>query len=73
VAIKKRLDKRHGTVGEDEAAWLRGDRNCGFVQFKPYDELQELWDRHGDHETMFWNQRMHLPALIADLETEETE
>jgi hypothetical protein len=50
MAIKKRLDKRRGVVSDDEAAWLRGDRNCGFIQFKRDEELQELWDRCGDHE-----------------------
>jgi hypothetical protein len=31
--IKKRLDKRRSAVSETEAAWLRGDRNCCFIQF----------------------------------------
>lgn len=37
------------------------------------EELQELWDRCGDHEAMFWEPGMHRPALIADFETEEAE
>jgi hypothetical protein len=61
MAIKKRLDKRRGAVSDDEAAWLRGDYHCGFIQFKHDEELQELWDRHGDHEAMFWNPGMHRP------------
>jgi hypothetical protein len=49
MGIKKRLDKRRGAISEDEAAWLRGDYHCGFIEFKRDEELQELWDRHGDH------------------------
>jgi hypothetical protein len=52
MAIKKRLDKRRGAISEDEAAWLRSDYHCGFVGFKRDEELQELWDRHGDHGVM---------------------
>jgi hypothetical protein len=38
MAIKKRLDKRRGAVGDGEAAWLRGDYHCGFVEFKMEEE-----------------------------------
>jgi hypothetical protein len=61
MAIKKRIDKRRGAVGEDEAAWLRGDYHCGFIGFKPDDELQELWDRHGDLGAMYWEPSMSRP------------
>lgn len=61
MAIKKRLDKRRGAVSDDEAAWLRGDRDSGFIQFKHDDELQELWECHGDHEAMLWEPGMHRP------------
>jgi hypothetical protein len=54
MAIKKRVDKRRAAVSEHEAAWLRGDRDCGFVQFKRDEELQALWGRSGDHATMYW-------------------
>ena len=73
MAVKKRLHKRRGAVGEDEAAWLRGDYHCGFIGFKMDDELADLWDRHGDHKTMFWNPGMHRPELIAAFEAEEAE
>jgi hypothetical protein len=64
MAIEKRLDKRRDAVSEHEEAWLRGDRDCGFIQFKRDEELQELWDRHGDHETMYWEPGMSRPEAI---------
>jgi hypothetical protein len=60
MAIKRHVDKSRSAISEDEGAWLRGDRNCGFVQFKHDEELQELWDRHGHHEAFFWE-----PVCIA--------
>jgi hypothetical protein len=73
MAIKKRSDKRRAAISEHEAAWLRGDYHCGFIGFKQDDELQEFWDRCGDHETMFWKPGMHRPELIAAFEAEEAE
>jgi hypothetical protein len=34
---------------------------------KADEELQELWDTHGDHETMFWNPRMSFPVPIDEM------
>jgi hypothetical protein len=73
MAIKRRLEKRRGTVSEDEAAWLRGDRDSGFIQFKPDEELQELWDRHGDHKTMYWKPGENHPTPLDEWEMEEAE
>lgn len=61
---KESARKRRAAVAGEEAAWLRGDRDCGFVQFKRDEELQELWDRAGDHETMFWKPGMSRPEAI---------
>jgi hypothetical protein len=71
MAIKKRLDKRRGAVDDDEAAWLRADRDCGFVQFKHWPDLQELWDCAGDHDTMFWKPGMYFPEAIDEMEDAE--
>ena len=74
MAIKKRLDKRRAAISEHEAAWLRGDYHCGFIGFKQDDELQEFWDRCGDHENNVLGSRgMHRPELIAAFEAEEAE
>ena len=57
LSIKHR--KRHTAIGDDEAACLRGDRPSVFIRFK-LDE--ELWDRHGDSEAMFWEHCMRRPG-----------
>jgi hypothetical protein len=64
MPVRRRNDKRRGAISDDEAAWLRGDSNCGFIEFKRDEELQELWDRCGDHETMYWEPPMSSPELI---------
>jgi hypothetical protein len=68
MPVKRRNNKRHAAIGDDEAAWLRGDRHSGFIQFKPDEELQELWDRHGDTEAMYWEQGMRRPEPLAEME-----
>jgi hypothetical protein len=50
MTARKRNLKRRAALDADEQAWLRGDRNCGFVQFMPWDELEALWEAYGNHE-----------------------
>ena len=64
MAIKKRLDKRRGSVSDDEAAWLRGDHHCGFVEFRRDDELQALFNSHGDHDAFHWEPSMRFPEPV---------
>jgi 3',5'-cyclic AMP phosphodiesterase CpdA len=61
MAIKKRLDKRRAALSPHEAAWLEGNHDCGFVQFQRDEELQALWDTHGDHATFAWKPGMSFP------------
>jgi hypothetical protein len=61
MPVKRRSAKRRDPITEHEAAWLRGDSNCGFVRFKRQEELQALWDSRGDNETMHWDSRLRLP------------
>jgi hypothetical protein len=64
VPVKRRTNKRRDAITSDEAVWLRGDRDCGFVEFKRPEELQKLWDGNGDQETMYWEAGMSRPELI---------
>jgi hypothetical protein len=64
MPVKRRNNKRHAAISDNEAAWLRGDRDCGFTEFKDDEELQKLWDLHGDNETMYWETGMSYPAPI---------
>jgi hypothetical protein len=69
MPVKRRTNKRRGAINEYEAAWLESGRaDGGFVQFKPDEELQELWERAGDHESFYWTPGMNFPEPI---ETEE--
>ena len=61
---KRRNNKRRDAITEHDAAWLRGDQDCGFVQFKRDEELQELWDRAGNHEAFHWEPGMGFPEAI---------
>jgi len=60
MPVKRRTNKRRDAISEDEAAWLRGDRNCGFIQFTRDEELQELWE-YGDHDAFYWEPPMSFP------------
>jgi hypothetical protein len=42
MPIRKRNVKRRGQLDADEAAWLRADRDCGWVQFYDWDRLEAL-------------------------------
>ena len=64
MPVKRRTNKRHAGISENEEAWLRGDRECGFVQFKHDEELQVLWDRCGDQEAFHWEPGMRYPEPI---------
>jgi hypothetical protein len=64
MPVKRRSNKRLAGISEHEAAWIRGDRNCGFVSFKRDEDLLALWERHGDSETMYWEAGMKYPEPI---------
>ena len=68
---KVRNHKRRDQLADDAIAWLAGGRNCGFIQFKHDDELQALWDGHGDSETTYWKRGMARPITLEDLEAFE--
>jgi hypothetical protein len=64
---KRRTSKHRGSLNMYEEAWLEGNRaNGGFVQFKPDEELQDLWDRCGDHESFYWESGMSYPEPLAN-------
>ena len=58
---KRRTNKKRTGLTDDEAAWLRGDRDSGFVEFKPDDELHALWMANGDRDSMRWVPGMSRP------------
>jgi hypothetical protein len=59
---KRRTSKHRGAVKDFEAAWLEGDNKAGFMYSLHHTFVhQELWDRAGDHETMFWEPGMRYP------------
>jgi hypothetical protein len=64
MPVKRRTNKRRDAITDDEAAWLRGDRESGFVEFKRPEELQKLWNSYGDHDELYWNPGMSRPELI---------
>jgi len=61
MPVRKRNIKRRGELDSDTEAWLRGD-DCGFVEFKPWDELQAIWDAYGDHDAFMWQPPMYRPV-----------
>jgi hypothetical protein len=61
MPIRKRNLRRRGLLDADEEAWLRGDLNCGFVQFMDWDKLEALWEAYGDHDAFVWRRGMYRP------------
>jgi hypothetical protein len=62
MPLKRRNSKHRGAINQYEAAWLDGNREVGFLYSRNHDHvLQALWDRCGDHETMFWEPGMRYP------------
>jgi hypothetical protein len=62
MPVRKRNLKKRGLLNTDEEAWLRGEFHCGFIEFLPDDQLQEVWDRYGDHTNYFWEPGMDRPV-----------
>ena len=62
MPVRKRNVKRRGKLDADEEAWLRGERNCGFVEFMPWETLEALWEAFGDHEAFECRRGMDRPA-----------
>jgi hypothetical protein len=69
MAPRLKRDKT-ATLPSDARAWLAGDKSCGFYQFKPDDELADLWNAYGS-DSMFWRRDMSLPITLEDLEERE--
>jgi hypothetical protein len=67
----KKRSSNTAVLPSDIRAWLLGDRNSGFTQFKADDELQALWREFGDHDTMFWEIGMSRPVPIDEVEDAE--
>jgi hypothetical protein len=63
MPVRKRNVKRRGTLNADEQAWL-GGKDCGFVEFKPLDELKALWDTYGNPEAFEWRPGMDRPKIL---------
>ena len=64
MPVRKRNLARREALNPDEEAWLRGDRDCGFVEFRPDEELQALFDSHGDHDALHWEPSMRFPEPV---------
>lgn len=61
MPVKRRTNKRRDALSPDEAAWLDGNHDCGFVQFKRDEDLKALWDAHGDQDAFVWRAGMRFP------------
>jgi hypothetical protein len=70
MAARRRTDKKRAGLADDAIAWLAGEP-CGFFQFQSTDILEELWEAHGDTDSMFWRPEMSLPITLEDLEAFE--
>jgi hypothetical protein len=47
MPVRKRVDKRRQAITDQHEAWLQGhDKESGFVQYAPNDELVTLWTMH---------------------------
>lgn len=69
MATNRKATPRRGTTLGDSNAdrWLRGDKSCGFFQFKHDDELIPLWEAHGDPDVATWDMgRDSKPRAVAD-------
>ena len=69
--MKKRSNSRLG-LSTDTRSWLDGEER-GWFQFKHADELESVWNEHGDDSKMFWRRDMSLPITLDDLEVFEDE
>ena len=63
--------RRAGALQPNAELWLAGDKACGFIMFKPADELEELWNAHGDPAQFYWERGMRLPKPIEDIKDVE--
>ena len=58
---KYRTSKKRAALNEYESAWLQADKHGWLVGLNHDDTLQALWDRAGNHDTMYWEPGMHFP------------
>ena len=66
--MRKRSNSTAG-LSENVRLWLAGKKPPGFFKFKCADELEALWNRHGDSENFFWRRGMRLPMTRAQLKS----
>lgn len=62
MPVRKRNMKRRSAINADQEAWLRGERHCGFIEFLPDDQLEALWEGHGNHDAFYWKRGMDRPV-----------
>lgn len=62
MAPRKRALNKRQALSLSAQAWLRGEP-CGFFAFKHDDELEALWNEHGDKVAMSWQRGMLRPRL----------
>jgi hypothetical protein len=62
MPIRKRSTRRRAELSDDAEAWLRGEQTNSFFEYKPWDELQAVWDRYGDHDAFMWHPPMYRPV-----------
>jgi hypothetical protein len=55
MPVRRRVDKRRDALDAHTIAWLNGDDDSGFVQFKPHEELLALWEAYGDPDVAEWD------------------
>jgi hypothetical protein len=65
MPVRKRNMKRRGDLTADEIAWLNGETDCGWVKFWHWDQLEALWEAHGDAEAFEWRRGMDWPVKCA--------
>jgi hypothetical protein len=66
MPVRKRSARRRADLSDDAEAWLRGEQTHSFFEYKPWDELQAIWDRYGDHSAFKWHPPMYRPVPISD-------
>jgi hypothetical protein len=72
MPVKRRSSKHRGAIKQYEAAWLEGDRETGFLYSLNHDFVREaLWNRAGDHESLYWEPGMDYPQPIDEMEDAE--
>ena len=64
MGVKRRRSKRKEELDASTEAWLRGDDDCGFVQFMDKEYLRDIWERYGDKTVMEWPEGARGPRKL---------